>query len=158
TYAPDFPPLVSNLYGDAMEPFMKANDIYSKGALVLHMLRMQLGDETFWKGVRAYVRRHKLTCVETDDFRHCLEEASGRSLERFFVQWCMRPGLPHLNVELEWKEATSGEGGTLRVVVDQSQKIDAANPAYVFALPLLLKRADGNEFRTIDIDARHVEA
>src|SRR6187551_2462498 len=32
TYAPLYAPLVSNRYGDAMEPFMKPNDIYSKGA------------------------------------------------------------------------------------------------------------------------------
>ena len=101
TYAPLFPPMVSNLYGDSMEPFMKANDIYSKGAVVLHMLRMRLGDEVFWRGVHAYIQKHKLTCVETDDFRHALEEASGLSLERFFQQWCDRPGLPRLAVELE---------------------------------------------------------
>ncbi len=159
TYAPLFPPMVSNIYNDAMEPFMKPNDIYSKGALVLHMLRMRLGDEVFWKGVHAYIQKYKYTCVETDDFRHCLESASGLSLERFFHQWCDRPGLPRLNVELEWKEAdSSSAGGTLHVSVDQTQHIDAANPAFAFTLPLLVKAGDTSEYRYIDIDTKHAEA
>ncbi len=161
SYAPDIPPLVSNLYGDAMEPFMKANDIYSKGACVLHMLRQRLGDDIFWKGVHAYIQKHKFTCVETDDFRHALEEASGLSLERFFNQWCYRPGLPRLAVELEWTDADSSgasTSGTLKVSIDQTQRINAANPAYAFTLPLLLKTGDASEFRYIDIDTKHAEA
>jgi aminopeptidase N len=155
TSAPDAPPLVSNLYGDAMEPFMKANDIYSKGACVLHMLRQRLGDDIFWRGVHAYIQKHKYTCVETDDFRHALEEASGLSLERFFNQWCYRPGLPRLSVELEWKDT---DGGSLHVSIDQTQRIDAANPAYAFTLPILLKSGDSSEFRYIDIDTKHADA
>jgi aminopeptidase N len=32
--------------------------LYEKGALVLHMLRVELGDALFWRGVRSYLTRH----------------------------------------------------------------------------------------------------
>lgn len=130
--APGSPALVSNLYRNPFEVFMKLDNPYPKGALVLHMLREGLGDEVFFAGVRLYIDRFRLKEVETDDFRKCLEEASGQSLERFFDQWVYRPGLPRLNVEANWR----ADEGVLRVTVTQNQKIDADNPAYSFTLPI----------------------
>ncbi|MCC6284789.1 MAG: M1 family metallopeptidase [Phycisphaerales bacterium] len=130
--APGSPALVSNIYRDPFEVFMKLDNPYPKGALVLHMLREGLGDEAFFAGVRLYIDRYRLKEVETDDFRKCLEEASGQSLERFFDQWVYRPGLPRLNVGATWR----ADEGVLRVTVTQNQKLDADNPAYQFTLPI----------------------
>jgi aminopeptidase N len=157
TTAPDTPPLVSNRYSNGMENFMKPNDIYSKGAIVLHMLRERLGDEVFWAGTRAYVQKHKFGIVETDEFRRCLEEASGLSLERFFTQWCYRPGLPRLSVTLSWAE-TEGGRGTLGVEIEQTQQVDADNPAYAFTLPLLIKSGDRSEVRRVEVTDRSTTA
>jgi aminopeptidase N len=155
TFAPNFPALASRYYTDPFQNFMKPNDIYSKGACVLHMLRMRLGDEVFWTGVRAYLQRHKLGSVETDDFRYCLEEASGLSLERFFTQWCYRPGLPRLNVEIEWVPADAGSpdgAGEVKVSLKQTQKIDQDNPAYALTLPIAIKVGEKTESRVVDMD------
>src|SRR5678815_1642982 len=158
TYALFCAPLVSNRYGDAMEPFMKPNDIYSKGAVVLHMLRMRLGDEAFFRGVRNYIDHCKLTCVETEQFRYFLEEASGLSLDQFFSQWCYRPGLPRLAAELEWKPG-EGDAGELLVSIDQTQRVDGANPAYSFTVPIQLKYGEkGNKMVTLDLSTKHSEA
>ncbi len=83
--------MASRYYDDPDSNFMKADDVYSKGSIVLHMLRQRLGDEAFFKGVREYVQRFKFREVETDDFRRVMEEVSGQSLERFFEQWVYRP-------------------------------------------------------------------
>ena len=74
--------------------------LYEKGGLVLHMLRRELGDETFWRGVNRYLVRHAGGIVETNDLMRALEEVSGRSLERFFDQWVYRPGHPELKVKI----------------------------------------------------------
>lgn len=158
TYAPNYPAMVSDRYDDPMQTFMKPNDIYAKGAIVLHMLREGLGDDVFFKGVRQYIDRHKFGSVETDDFRRALEEASGCSLERFFKQWCERPGMPRLSVKVDW-EAGEGDGGQLKIAVDQTQRIDADNPAYYFNLPIWVKHESGpGEYVYINIDSRHHEA
>lgn len=155
TYAPDFPPMVSNRYARPFDNFIKPNDVYAKGACVLHMLRQMLGDEAFFAGVRLYIDRHRFGLVETDQFRRALEEVSGLSLERFFAQWCYRPGLPQLEIETEWTPAESG-GGELGITVRQKQRIDADNPAYAFELPVVLKDEDGDRTVRLDVGTREV--
>lgn len=154
TYAPDFAGLASKLYSDPDENFYKPNNPYSKGALVLHMLRLRLGDEVFFKAVAEYIDRFKFKAVETDDFRRVLEDVSGQSLERFFRQWVVQPGMPRLDVDVDWDEAAS----ELSVRAEQTQKIDADNPAYAFTLPLYVEFEDGSgRFVYLPMDARVAE-
>lgn len=151
--APAVPALVSNRYDNPDGVFSKRDDPYAKGAIVLHMLRERLGDDAYFKGVRAYIDEHKYSFVETDDFRRSLEKASGQSLERFFEQWCMRPGLPRLGVDLEWNE----EGKTLSVAIEQTQPIDRLNPAYALSLPVRVRYEDGTtEWHDLFMDSRSV--
>ncbi len=110
--------------------------LYEKGGLVLHMLRRKLGDDAFWDGVRLYLERHAHGIVETNDLMRALEEASGKSLERFFDQWVYRPGHPDLRVKITW------EDGLLTVEAKQKQK---TGDVAVFAYPLevLVKTKSG---------------
>lgn len=156
--APDVPPMVSRLYTHPMQNFMKADDIYAKGALVLHMLRRRMGDEAFFAGARLYLERHRLGEVETEDFRRCLEEVSGLSLERFFEQWCRRPGLPHVLATVDWasSEAPGADAaGTLTVTIEQTQPLDAWNPAYEIVIPVRIVLEDGSvQWLTMHTDVR----
>ncbi len=72
--------------------------LYEKGALTLHLLRSQLGDEIFWKGVGRYLTKHAGGVVETRDLQRALEEVSGDSLEQVFEQNLFRAGHPNLEV------------------------------------------------------------
>jgi aminopeptidase N len=82
---------------DPLELFFSGH-IYPKGATVLQMLRHQLGDSTFWAGMRAYTRSHALGSVTTDDFQRDMERASGRDLSGFFAQWVHGSGVPAFRV------------------------------------------------------------
>jgi len=135
SHAPSAPAIVSNRFTDPDKVFMKADDPYAKGAMILHMLRQRLGDEAFFKATTLFLQRFAYKSAETDDFRRVLEEVSGQSLERFFDQWCSRPGLPRLSVTQDWDESTS----TLTVSMTQTQTIDALNPAYAISVPVLVK-------------------
>ena len=130
-------PMVTNAFTDPEVNFTKADNPYTKGAHVLHMLRVRLGDDVFFAGVRAYIDRHKFGHVETDDFRKVMEQLSGENLERFFWQWCRRPGTPRLNVTAEI------DGANLVITARQVQNIDPANPAYDITLPIRITAADG---------------
>jgi len=158
--APRHPPMVSNRYRTADSRFSSPDNVYQKGGVILHMLRQRLGDEVFWKGARLYLKRHAYQQVETDDFRMVMEEASGQSLERFFDQWCRRPGHPSLEVDYSWKPATEGDeaAGELTVTVDQVQRVDADNPAYAFQLPVYAKFDEGaisdGEYLYLTCDSR----
>ena len=159
TSAPDSPALTSNLYRDPNDTFSKANNPYPRGACVLHMLRERLGEDAFWAGVHLYIDRYKFSAVETDDFRKCMEEASGDSLERFFAQWVYRAGAAKADVELAWEPKSEvAEGpGVCTVTLRQVQKIDADNPAYAMVVPVYLKFDDApGEYVYIDTEEREV--
>ena len=140
---PDTPAMVSKLWEHPGEIFGRAANPYPKGASILHMLRMRLGDEVFFKGLALYVDRSKFTNVETRDLRKVFEEVSGEGLERFFWQWCDRPGVPRLDITADW----DAEASELVVTVEQTQQIDPANPAFAFTLPVLVVGTGGQETR-----------
>lgn len=66
---------------------------YSRGALVLHKLRAELGDATFWKGLRYYVSHAKESAfpigpgARTEDLRAAMEYVSVKNLWPFFKRW-----------------------------------------------------------------------
>ncbi|HEY3498056.1 MAG TPA: M1 family aminopeptidase [Polyangiaceae bacterium] len=111
--------------------------LYEKGGLVLHMLRRELGDEAFWRGVAVYLERHAHGIVETNDLMRALEEASGASLERFFDHWLYRPGHPDLRVKIAW------EDDTLTVSLKQKQKGNDV-PTFAFPFEILVRTKAGD--------------
>ncbi len=110
-------PIVDPEGPDNLFDLLNANN-YSKGAWVLHMLRGMLGDETFFRGIRAYYERHAFGSALTEDLRRVFEEESGRPLDWFFDQWVRRPGHPVL--ESEWEMSEDGTGVILTIRQTQS--------------------------------------
>lgn len=137
--APEATAMVTNTIGDPDAEFTKADNPYSKGGFLLHTLRMRLGDEAFFNGVRSYLNNFKFRTATTDDFRTELEKASGLDLKPYFEQWMMRPGFAKLDVT--WSNgATPSE---VIVEVAQKQLINDANPSYQIDLPIHLKDSAG---------------
>jgi aminopeptidase N len=62
-------------------------NIYFKGALAVHALREEMGDNAFFGGLRLYIQRFGGTTASDADFREVMEEAAGRSLETYFNEW-----------------------------------------------------------------------
>jgi hypothetical protein len=60
---------------------------YSKGSLVLRMLRDRLGEDTFRRGLREYYDRFEFRQVTGEDFENVMEDVSGQSLDDFFRRW-----------------------------------------------------------------------
>lgn len=68
--------------------------VYLKGALTLHALRKEVGDESFFKTIRTYVDRHRGGSAGTEDFIHAAQEVSGKDLKPFFDSWLHTTELP----------------------------------------------------------------
>ena len=90
-------PIIWHGYSDPNE--MYDRHTYEKAALVLHQLRLEIGDEAWWNGVRRYLRDHAYGEAVIDDLQRAMEQASGRNLAGFFNQWYRRPGHPKLDVK-----------------------------------------------------------
>jgi aminopeptidase N len=72
------------------------------------------------------MKRYHGQVVETDDFRHVLEEHSGRALGKFFDQWFHSPGYPALKVTFKYDD--KHKQGTFEIEqtqVDQEKGIPA---------------------------------
>jgi aminopeptidase N len=90
---------------------------YKKGALLLHMLRWELGDSAFWAGVRHYQSDPALVYgfATTEQFFQHMEQASGRNLSRFKQDWFYGQGYPSCQLKL------SAEGsGIYRLRIGQT--------------------------------------
>jgi aminopeptidase N len=107
---------------------------YQKGAWVLHMLRSHLGDDAFFRGIRAYYESHKNSVASTEDLRAALEEASGKDLRQFFARWIYDSG--HPQYELKWYWLGKKE---LRLVLTQTQ----SGNVFVDPVPLTITTARG---------------
>jgi aminopeptidase N len=102
---------------------------YQKGAWVLHMLRTQLGDDAFFRGIRAYYAKHKNSTATSEDLRLALERASGRNLRTFFDRWIYDSGHP----EYELTSSLYKKTGELWLTLEQKQ------PGKLFLDPVTVK-------------------
>lgn len=124
--------------------------LYEKGGLVLHALRMRVGDEAFWASVHHYLEAHAHGGVETIDWIRSLESTSKLELREFADQWLHSPGHPELDVRIRY------ENGLLLVSVKQTHSTSDGVPA-AFKLPLTLDIAKGRrspERRVLDVRDR----
>lgn len=84
------------------ESFMEISNfytvtIYEKGAEVVRMINLLLGDEGFRRGSDLYFSRHDGQAVTTEDFVKAMEDASGVDLGQF-RRWYSQAGTPELRV------------------------------------------------------------
>ena len=121
---------------------------YSKGAMVLHMLRWVNGDSAFFGGIRNYLADPNLAYnyAKTGDLKAHLEAASGKNLQGFFADWYTGQGYP--SYQITWSQNTDNQ---LFFNVKQTQSHPSVS-YFEMPLPLRLKGAQG---QTLDIVLNH---
>lgn len=108
---------------------------YDKGAMMLHMLRWELGDAAFFAAVKSYINDPGLSYKNssTTDFKAFLEKASGRNLDEFFADWFYGQGYPSYHFKFVQKENNE-------MVINVVQKQSHPSVSfYEMHLPVLLK-------------------
>jgi aminopeptidase N len=95
-YPPPGRPALDSLYGFP---------VYQGGAVVLHALRLTVGDAAFFRALRLYTGRYAYGNAGTADLLSVFEEASGQELSDFFEAWVYGsppPALPEGQPPEEW--------------------------------------------------------
>jgi len=69
---------------------------YGKCLMMWEMLRNDLGDKLFVKGLQDFYRNNRFKRASFDDLRKSFEKVSSKSLKDFFNQWVQRTGAPEL--------------------------------------------------------------
>lgn len=73
---------------------------YHKGSALIRMLSSSIGQETFFLGVRAYLKRHAYANASTENLWQALSEASGKDIVRYMDVWTKKIGYPVVTVSL----------------------------------------------------------
>jgi len=121
---------------------------YDKGAWVLHMLRRTIGDEAFFRLLRAYAGTFRDRPVDTPAFWRLVEEVSGQDLAWFFDQWLLQAGgLPRYT--LYWSETAAGADVLLCARGAGRYRLD---------LPLAFRRDTRAEVETLAVEGAEVRA
>ena len=170
-------PIVTNVYNEPIDLFDR--HLYEKGAIVLNMLRLVLGETLFWKTIAHYASSRQGRNVVTSDLQRAVEEATGRNLDWFFDQWVYGAGHPDIEGDYGWDEAAKTAKLTLRQTQTGNQvsetfrlplsidfrleddsmvtnRIELAERQQTFYFPLATKpqfvRIDGQVLKTIAVD------
>jgi len=107
--------------------------VYDKGAWVLHMLRKEVGDTTFFNILRNYYERFKYKNASTWDFQKISEEISRKNLNGFFDQWIYK-GEGIIEAEYDYQTNLSNEGFKTKINIKQLQ-----NGYDIYKFPLDIK-------------------
>jgi Peptidase family M1 domain len=114
-----------------------------KGAVVVQMLRSTMGDEKFFKTLKAFLQQYAWKSATTEDFRKTAEAAMGEELRYFFIQWVESNGAPEFKLEYTIFRTQKG----FRVQGKISQDLDT------FRMPVDLRiETEGNpEVKRIEV-------
>lgn len=84
------------LLGDPGAELMFDDRVYKRGALTLHALRLEVGDDVFFDILRSWVATYAGGSISSAEFiAHC-SQAAGRSLDTLFDAWLYSLPLPPL--------------------------------------------------------------
>ena len=82
--------------GDPGPDDMFDDRVYKRGALLLHALRLIVGDDQFFALLRSWVDAHAYGSVTTEMFTEHVQKATGRDLKSLFTAWLDETDLPPL--------------------------------------------------------------
>ena len=84
------------LLSDPGPELMFDDRVYKRGALLLHALRLTVGEDVFFDLLRAWVAEHAHSTVSTEMFVALAQEQSGQELNELFEAWLDETDLPPL--------------------------------------------------------------
>lgn len=107
---------------------------YQKSAMVFHQLRLEIGDEAFWRGVKQLVADMSGRHADWQDLERVFAKASARELRWFFAQWIERSGAPSVAIA----EATASPEQDQRGAYKMRIRLTREGGAFRLILPLAI--------------------
>ena len=134
-------PVVTPIH-DALEASTAFDEItYTKGQAVLSMIEAYVGEETFRKGVAAYIRKHAYQSAVSDDLWAELEAAAARPVRDIAHDFTLQAGVPLIRVD--------AVAGALRLAQGRFHLQDPAPPPQAWRVPVVVRGAGGEVWRGI---------
>jgi aminopeptidase N len=76
--------------------------VYVRGGITLHALRLEVGDEAFFRILKTYAEQYRNSNANTGEFIALAEQVSGKELTNFFNGWLYEeevPDIPQMGLE-----------------------------------------------------------
>ena len=111
--------------------------VYQKGGAFLHVLRRTVGDEAFFRGLRATLAAYDDRPLATAAFQSELEQASGRDLDALFEYWAYGTEVPTLQTRWDRDDRApsswdlGGASGLTGIGLELYVRQDGASGVYV---------------------------
>ncbi len=122
-------------------------NVYGKAGWVIRMLREQLGDENFFRGVHRYLVVNQGQNVVAADLQKAIEQASSVNVDKFFHQWVYGAGAPQFHVEYSY-DATARQ---VTLAVTQTQKQEGLVGTFDVPVEIEIATAAGAHTYPIEI-------
>lgn len=130
-------PLINYYYTDREKMFDVHS--YSKGGLVLHMLRAYAGDDAFFAALNKYLTDNAYSAVEIDELRMAFEDTMGEDLHWFFDQWYHSEGYPIIEAEFAYDTLAQ----TMKIELSQEGSEQTFDMKFNLPFEVALYDADG---------------
>lgn len=94
---------------------------YGKVMMLFHMLKVQLGEETFFQGIRQFFAENLFQKSSYESLRAAFETVSGAPLKDIFEQWVNRKGAPKVKLNSVVVQPDA-QGWKVNLELEQIQK------------------------------------
>ena len=122
---------------------------YGKAQMLFHMLRRDLGDEAFVRGLHRFYSQFRFEEAGFADWEKVLQPLTDTDLEPVFQQWVQRSGAPALRVE-QVRAVQQSDAWQLQGALVQAQ----AGSAYRLSVPVAVTLADHARALQTEIEIR----
>lgn len=78
--------------------------VYDGGASRIMMLFREMGEETFWKAIKAFLEKYSFQPATTDEFFQVMNEVSGKDFSAFAKQWFHTTSTPSLTATIKGRD------------------------------------------------------
>ena len=124
--------------------------VYEKGAELIRMLKLLLGDDGFRTGMDLYFDRHDGTAATIEEFLACFTDATGRDLDDFKT-WYRQAGTPEVTASGRYDASAK----SYALVLEQSCPPTPGQPSkspVPIPIAFALLGPDGNEIEGLKSD------
>src|SRR4030095_2643322 len=137
-------PIVRHDFDDSSE---FDGNAYGKGGLVLYMLRHQMGDATFYRGLKHYLEVNRGKNVVTADLVKAIEEETHTNVDQFFTEWVYGAGAPKFDLAYSYEESKH----QIVLKVKQTQKVEGRVGIFRVPVEVELTTASGSKTYPITV-------
>jgi len=137
-------PIVRHDFSDSSE---FDGNAYTKGGWVLYMLRHQLGEDAFYRGLKHYLEVNRGKNVVTADLIKAIEEATHTDVDQFFNQWIYGAGAPKFDLSYKYDDAKH----EVALTVKQTQRVEGHVGLFTIPTEVEITTASGPKLYPITV-------